>query len=121
MPASTKYTSPVVPRDIISGLLRVALVAAPPSPVFPVTPVPAKVDDNIVVFVTTTIRFPRKAAMYKSPLSGSIAKSVGFARGVLVAARFSPTYVVEAHPAMVVMMFVANGTILTLLLSAQRK
>lgn len=89
-PASTRYRLPLVSSDIISGLLSVALVAAPPSPVLPSVPVPAKVDEIMVVFVTAIMRFPKKAVMYRSPLSGSMAISVGLFRGVLVAARFSP-------------------------------
>ena len=93
-----------------------ALVAGPPSPLYPYPPLPASVVMMPVPAATRRTRRPIESAMITFPL-GSTASATGYCRLALVAAPPSPLDADTPLPANVVMTPVTPSTLRTRLLS----
>src|SRR5437773_11090275 len=83
------YRLPLASSATAAGLLRLALVAAPPSPAKLGLPLPATVVMIPVAAVTLRIRWLELSAMYRLPLA-STATPAGTLRFAFVAAPPSP-------------------------------
>src|SRR5437667_213783 len=104
------YRLPLASSATATGLLRLALVAAPPSPAKAELPLPATVVMIPVAASTLRIRWLPESAMYRLPLASS-ATPDGTQTLALVAAPPSPAKVLMPLPATVVMIAVAAVTL----------
>src|SRR5438309_5839044 len=104
------YRLPLASSATAVGLLRLALVAAPPSPAKVGLPLPATVVMIPVAAATLRIRWLEWSAMYRLP-PASTATPAGPLTLALVAAPPSPAKPKEPLPATVVMIPDAASTL----------